>query len=156
MTKAAKFQNFVAELINAKTDEEATRILYRVDGVDQAYQREEITWQQLELLFDLAGRLHWEAEEPTEEEKPEQPEEQPTADQETTFEIYDEEIAQAETLEKIAELEAVINSNYVLGLLTATQREALEGACVYMEQQLKAGRKPDEIKHRNGGNKDAV
>ena len=89
-------------------------------------------------------------------EKPEQPEEQPTADQETTFEIYDEEIAQAETLEKIAELEAVINSNFVLGLLTATQREALEGACVYMEQQLKAGKKPEEIKHRNGGKKDAV
>ena len=148
MTKSARFQNFVAELINAKTDEEATRILYRVDGVDQAYQHEEITWQQLELLFDLAGCLHWEAEEPTEEEKPEQPEEEPTEDQQTTFEMYDEIIANADTLEEARNLEEIVNYNHRLGLLTDTQRAALIGACLYMEQQLKAGKKPEEIPHR--------
>lgn len=148
MTKAAKFQNFVAELINAKTDEEATRILYRVDGVDQAYQHEEITWQQLELLFDLAGRLHWEAEEPTEEEKPEQPEEQPTEDQKTTFEIYDDVISRAQTVEEAESLEEIVNANYRNGLLTQPQREALEGACLYMQLQLGAGEKPEDIPHR--------
>lgn len=148
MTKAAKFQNFVAELINAKTDEEATRILYRVDGVDQAYQHEEITWQQLELLFDLAGRLHWEAEEPTEEEKPEQPEEKPTEDQQTTFEIYDDVISRAQTVEEAESLEEIVNANYRNGLLTQAQREALEGACLYMQLQLGTGKKPEDIPHR--------
>lgn len=77
-----------------------------------------------------------------------EPEEEPTEDQQTTFEIYDEIIANADTLEEARNLEEIVDYNHRIGLLTDTQRAALIGACLYMEQQLKAGKKPEDIPHR--------
>lgn len=71
-----------------------------------------------------------------------------TEDQQTTFEMYDEIIANADTLEEARNLEEIVDYNHRIGLLTDTQRAALIGACLYMEQQLKAGKKPEEIPHR--------
>lgn len=101
MTKAKRFENFVRELINAKTDDEVTRILYRIDGVDMSFQREEITWEQQNLLFDLAGRLHF--EEPEQEEEPEEPE--TTENQEEPEYTF--------TKEEIWDMARGINNHYV-------------------------------------------
>ena len=51
------FKKFFDELMNAKTEEEINDILYRTDGVDRSFQREKITYQDLERLFCLAERL---------------------------------------------------------------------------------------------------
>lgn len=51
------FKKFFDELLNAETEEQITDILYRADGVDMAFQREKITWQDHERLFELADRL---------------------------------------------------------------------------------------------------
>lgn len=51
------FKKFVDELLNAETEEQITDILYRADGVDLSFQRENITWQDHERLFKLAGSL---------------------------------------------------------------------------------------------------
>lgn len=155
MAKTKKFFSLLNEIIEATTEDELTKICYRPDGVDMSYQRDELTWEQLETLFNLVGKLEG-AYKPIEkaEEEPEQqgeepePEEEPNEDQQTTFEIYDEVIAHAETLEEARNLEEIVDYNNRIGLLTDTQRAALIGACLYMEQQLKAGKKPEDIPHR--------
>jgi len=73
---------------------------------------------------------------------------EPTEDQQTTFEIYDDVISRAQTVEEAESLEEIVNANYRNGLLTQAQREALEGACLYMQLQLGAGKKPEDIPHR--------
>lgn len=88
------------------------------------------------------------AQDETQTEPEPEPEEQPTEDQQTTFEMYDEIIAHADTLEEARNLEEIVDYNHHIGLLTDTQRAALIGACLYMEQQLKAGKKPEDIPHR--------
>lgn len=72
------------------------------------------------------------------------------------FKLYDKYICAADSVATVQELEGMMNTDHAAGRLDDIEREALEGACVYMEQQLKAGKKPEEIKHRNGGKKDAV
>jgi len=51
------FKKFFDEMLAAKTEEEITSILYRADGVDLSFQREKLSWQDHERLFNLAGRL---------------------------------------------------------------------------------------------------
>lgn len=72
------------------------------------------------------------------------------------FRLYDKYISAADSVAAVQELESMMNADHAAGRLDDIEREALEGTCVYMEQQLTAGKKPEEIKHRNGGNKDAV
>lgn len=72
------------------------------------------------------------------------------------FRLYDKYISAADSVATVQELEDMMNTDHAAGRLDDIEREALESACVYMEQQLKAGKKPEEIKHRNGGKKDAV
>lgn len=51
------FKKFFDEMLAAKAEEEITSILYRADGVDLSFQREKLSWQDHERLFNLAGRL---------------------------------------------------------------------------------------------------
>lgn len=51
------FKKLFDEMLAAKTVAEIDGILYRADGVDALYQREKITWQDHERLFNLAGKL---------------------------------------------------------------------------------------------------
>lgn len=52
------FKKFIREMIQAAGDDEALeRILYRADGVDMMYQREKLSWNDHEILFDLAAKL---------------------------------------------------------------------------------------------------
>ena len=51
------FKKFFDELLTAETEKRIEDILYRADGVDMAYQREKINWQDHERLFELADRL---------------------------------------------------------------------------------------------------
>ena len=57
MAKATTFRRLVREISEARTEEELTAVMYSRTGIDQSYQREEITWEELEMLFTLAGRL---------------------------------------------------------------------------------------------------
>lgn len=58
------FKKLLDELLEAKTEEEITHILYRLKsdtedwGVDLAFQHEKINWQDHERLFKLAERLY--------------------------------------------------------------------------------------------------
>lgn len=71
-----------------------------------------------------------------------------TEDQQRAFGCYDFYINNAESVLEVQDLEECMNADYKAGKLTAVQREALEGACLYMELQLKAGKKPEDIPHR--------
>ena len=51
------FKKFFDELLTAETEKQIEDILYRSDGVDMAFQREKINWQDHERLFELADRL---------------------------------------------------------------------------------------------------
>ena len=51
------FKKLLDELLEATTQEAITDILYRKDGVDLSFQREKISWQDHERLFNLAARL---------------------------------------------------------------------------------------------------
>ena len=51
------FKKFFDELLTAETEKRIEDILYRSDGVDMAFQREKISWQDHERLFMLAGSL---------------------------------------------------------------------------------------------------
>lgn len=51
------FKKLLAEMIAAETEEQITNILYREDGVDRLYQKEKLSWNDHELLFDLAAKL---------------------------------------------------------------------------------------------------
>jgi len=57
MTKAKRFENFAKEIAASNTNEEREAILYRADGVDMAYRREQISWEQHEILFTLCGKM---------------------------------------------------------------------------------------------------
>ena len=138
MTKAKRFENFVRELINAKTDEEATRILYRIDGVDMSFQREEITWEQQNLLFDLAGRLHF--EEPEQEEEPEEPEEAETTEnqEEPEYTFTAQEITRMaygiETREEAERFGKWLGRHYLDG---GTDPETFDDVMIYLGRRWK-------------------
>ena len=51
------FKKFFDELLAATTAEQINAILYREDGVDRAFQREKITWQDHERLFKMAAKM---------------------------------------------------------------------------------------------------
>ena len=57
------FKKLLDELLEAKTQEEVTHILYRSKsetedwGVDLAFQHEKISWHDHKRLFKLANRL---------------------------------------------------------------------------------------------------
>lgn len=52
------FKKFIQRIIAAKNREDAIQnVLYAVDGVDLAYQRGKITWEEHELLFALVEKL---------------------------------------------------------------------------------------------------
>lgn len=57
------FKKLLAEMIAAETEEELTHILYRMKsdkedwGVDLAFQHEKISWNDHEMLFNLADKL---------------------------------------------------------------------------------------------------
>lgn len=55
--KARRFRAFLDEILAARDDDEVSRILYREEGVDMAYQHNELTWEDHERLFRLAGKL---------------------------------------------------------------------------------------------------
>ena len=55
--KAKMFKKLLDELLTAQTEEEITHILYKQDGVDLSFQREQITWEDHQRLFKLASRL---------------------------------------------------------------------------------------------------
>lgn len=48
------FKKLLDELLDAKTVEEVTLILYREDGVDRQFQREKLSWNDHERLFKVA------------------------------------------------------------------------------------------------------
>ena len=51
------FKKFFDELLTAETEQQIEDIIYRADGVDMAFQREKISWQDHERFFQLAGSL---------------------------------------------------------------------------------------------------
>lgn len=52
------FKKFIERLMQAETEEEVVNILYDFDtGVDMAYQREQISFKDHEILFKLADRI---------------------------------------------------------------------------------------------------
>lgn len=51
------FKKFFDELMAAYTEKQIMDILYRADGVDMAFQREKISWQDHKRLFLLADSL---------------------------------------------------------------------------------------------------
>ena len=51
------FKKLFDELMAAQTAEEITSILYRADGVDRSFQKEKLSWQDHERLFNLAAKL---------------------------------------------------------------------------------------------------
>ena len=51
------FKKLFDEMMRASTEKEINDILYRKDGVDMAYQREKLSWDDHERLFNLADRL---------------------------------------------------------------------------------------------------
>ena len=51
------FKKLFDELLKAETLDELDDILYREDGVDMSYQRNRLSWQDHERLFQLADRL---------------------------------------------------------------------------------------------------
>ena len=51
------FKKLFDEMMRASTEKEINDILYRKDGVDMAYQREKLSWEDHERLFNLADRL---------------------------------------------------------------------------------------------------
>ena len=62
--KQKLFRKLFDELLAAKTELEINTVLYRhggedrqQDGVDLAFQHENLTWEDHERLFDLAGKL---------------------------------------------------------------------------------------------------
>ena len=73
---------------------------------------------------------------------------EPTEDQQRTFGYYDFYISNAESVLEGQDLEECMNADYKAGKLNAVQREALEGACLYMQLQLGTGKKPEDIPHR--------
>ena len=62
--KQKLFRQLFDEMMRATTEEEITKVLYRhggddrkQDGVDLAFQHENLTWEDHERLFDLADKL---------------------------------------------------------------------------------------------------
>lgn len=56
--KKASFKYFIKLLIDAESKEEAVQnIFYGPAGIDAAYQREEITWEEHEMLFALIDKM---------------------------------------------------------------------------------------------------
>ena len=51
------FKKLFDKMMAAKTNEERALVLYGEDGVDRMYQKEKITWEDHERLFNLAARL---------------------------------------------------------------------------------------------------
>lgn len=51
------FKKLVARMVAAQTENEITAVLYDENGVDRLFQKEKISWQEHELLFDLARKL---------------------------------------------------------------------------------------------------
>ena len=51
------FKKLFDRLMAAKTNEDRTMVLYAEDGVDRMFQKEKITWEDHERLFNLAARL---------------------------------------------------------------------------------------------------
>ena len=52
------FMSLLKEIINTNNREDATSVLYSENGVDISYQRNQITWEQHEVLFDLVNRIY--------------------------------------------------------------------------------------------------
>lgn len=52
------FKKFVAELVAAKSADEAEWVFYKVDGIDMAFQKEKITWKEHQLLLALVDKLY--------------------------------------------------------------------------------------------------
>ena len=55
--RAKKFREFMDALLEADSEDKISLILYDNDGVDLAFQREEITWEDHERLFKLADKV---------------------------------------------------------------------------------------------------
>ena len=53
----AMFKKLFDRLMAAATNEEIESVLYAEDGVDMMFQREKITWEDHQRLFNLAARL---------------------------------------------------------------------------------------------------
>lgn len=53
----AMFKKLFDRLMDAATNEENEGVLYAEDGVDMMFQREKITWEDHQRLFNLAARL---------------------------------------------------------------------------------------------------
>ena len=51
------FKKFVAELVAAKSADEAEWVFYKADGIDMAFQKEKITWKEHQLLLALVDKL---------------------------------------------------------------------------------------------------
>ena len=51
------FKKFVAELIEAKTEDEVLNVFYRADGIDMAFQKEKISWKEHQTLLALVNKL---------------------------------------------------------------------------------------------------
>lgn len=50
-------RKYIKQMLAAETEQDIVNILYSIDGVDMAYQREKISWNDHELLFELADKL---------------------------------------------------------------------------------------------------
>ena len=52
------FKKFIAELLEAETQDDIVRIFYRGEnGIDAAYQKEKISFAEHEMLYKLAIKL---------------------------------------------------------------------------------------------------
>lgn len=51
------FKKLVQRLAECRTEDDIHAFLYDQNGVDLSYQREKITWNDHELLFELAARI---------------------------------------------------------------------------------------------------
>lgn len=52
------FKKFVERIATAKNKEDAIqRVFYGADGIDMAFQKEKITWNEHELLFALIMKM---------------------------------------------------------------------------------------------------
>lgn len=56
--KGTKLANkFLDEIIIARTSEQILDVFYRTDGIDMAYQKELITWEQHQRLLGVINKL---------------------------------------------------------------------------------------------------
>lgn len=51
------FKKFVKRILAAENDDELSRIMYDTDGIDMMYQKEKLSWEEHEILFELIGRV---------------------------------------------------------------------------------------------------